>query len=54
MAEDIVAYLTGEGVERHEAELIAQDVDLWICDPVARYGFEGEEAIEQWRAGWST
>jgi hypothetical protein len=49
MAEDIVAYLTAPPMrlDRTEAELIAEDADLWICDPAMRHGFEGEEAVEK-------
>ena len=25
------------------------DDDLWLLEPELRYGFEGEEAVEEWR-----
>jgi hypothetical protein len=33
---------------RRDAELPMVDADLWIQDPELLYGFEPEDAVEQW------
>jgi hypothetical protein len=51
--EQEIEYLVEEiGVERRQAEIIMEDDDLWLVDPEARYGFEGEEAVWQWKEAY--
>ena len=46
--EDLSGPEVPPGPQRSEAELRVVDADLWILEPESLYGFEPEEAVEQW------
>ncbi len=47
--EKVIEDLTSRDWPRREAELVADDHDLWMVEPGARYAFEPEEAVRQWQ-----
>ncbi|MDQ3920997.1 MAG: hypothetical protein M3248_01395 [Actinomycetota bacterium] len=52
MTEQEIVYLSGPdspiGISRHDAQLRLVDDDLWLLDAEGRYGFEDDEAVQQW------
>jgi hypothetical protein len=47
--EQLIEDLTSRDWPRWEAELVADDHDLWMVEPGVRYAFEPEEAVRQWQ-----